>query len=244
MQIAVAEGEKPGIHPSLIALSAFLFQIHPPLRGDERLDIVGLLERFHAHVVVNHQVNMLKICTGKTVFGYLSNAAILGIAAKNPGEYRADLRLSFAAVALDDHHALSFIAGNQAVADVFLKSENVFRIQQCIEKAQPYLWRRRFRIVGNREAAADNLILEWIKGTVKQQRAVGQMNPVCSRREVFDKSRDFEQFNDVGDFLGDVGCCEVFKSLIDFNFERRIINHATIDGEEGSFREQQLVIGE
>ena len=46
--------------------------------------------------------------------------AILHVAAEQPGQHHTDLRLALAAVALDDHHALALIAGNQAVADELL----------------------------------------------------------------------------------------------------------------------------
>ena len=65
-------------------------------------------------------MNVLQIGAGVAIFGYFSDAAVLGIAAIESGEYRADLRLSFAAVALDNHHALTFVAGDQAVADILL----------------------------------------------------------------------------------------------------------------------------
>ena len=39
----------------------------------------------------------------------------------------ADLALAFAAAALDDHHLLPGIAGDQAVSDELLKRGNVLR---------------------------------------------------------------------------------------------------------------------
>ena len=120
LQVAVGKRQQPGEHPALIALPALLFQIHAPLRGDQRLDVVGLTQGFHAHVVVDQQMDVLEICLGKAVLGHLAHAAVLGIAAKQMGQNGADLRLALATAALDDHHALSLVAGNQAVADVFL----------------------------------------------------------------------------------------------------------------------------
>ena len=70
-------------------------------------------------------MDVLQIGAGKAVFGHLAHAAVLGIAAKQMGQDGADLRLALAAVALDDHHALSLVAGDQAVADVFLQGGNV-----------------------------------------------------------------------------------------------------------------------
>ena len=64
---------------------------------------------------------MLQIGTGKSVLRYFPNAAILHVGAEQSSQHSADLRLAFAAVALNDHHPLTFVAGNQAVADVFLQ---------------------------------------------------------------------------------------------------------------------------
>ena len=58
---------------------------------------------------------------------YLRWLAILHVAAEQPGQHHTDLRFSLAAVALDDHHALALIAGNQAVADELLNCGNVLR---------------------------------------------------------------------------------------------------------------------
>ena len=120
LEIAIAECQQPGEHPALIALPALLFQIHAPLRGDQRLDVVGLMQGFHAHVVVDQQMDVLQIGAGKAVLGHLAHAAVLGVAPKQMGQNGADLRFALAATALNDHHALSLVAGNQAVADVFL----------------------------------------------------------------------------------------------------------------------------
>ena len=125
MQIAIGKGKQPGDHIALIALLAFLFQIHASLRGDQGFDVVGLPEGFHAHVVVNQQVNVLQIGAGKAVLRHLAHAAILGVAAEKPGQNRADLGLAFAAASFDDHHALALVAGDQAIADVFLQGGDV-----------------------------------------------------------------------------------------------------------------------
>lgn len=57
---------------------------------------------------------------GKPIFGHFADAAVLRVAAKEMSKHCADLGFALAAVSLDDHHALPLVAGNQAVADVFL----------------------------------------------------------------------------------------------------------------------------
>ena len=159
LQVAVGKRQQPGEHPALIALLALLFQIHAPLRGDQRLDVVGLTQGFHAHVIVDQQMDVLQIGAGKAVLGHLAHAAVLGVATKEMGQNGADLRLALAAAALDDHHALPFVAGNQAVTDVFLQGGDVIFIQKTMQKAQPRFRAGRGRVVDHWEAAAYDFIL-------------------------------------------------------------------------------------
>ena len=65
-------------------------------------------------------MDVLQIGAGKAVFGHLAHAAVLGVETKEMGQNGADLRLALAATALNDHHALALVAGDQAVTDVFL----------------------------------------------------------------------------------------------------------------------------
>ena len=114
----------------MIALLALAFQIHFAFRGDNGLHVVGLAQRLQPHVVVDHQVNMLQVSAGKRVFRNLSDASVLRVGTEHPGQHMADLTLAFAAAALDDHHFLPGIAGNQAVSDELLKRGNVLRPEQ------------------------------------------------------------------------------------------------------------------
>ena len=129
-QIAIGERQDAGIHKALIALLALTLQIHFPLRCDNRFDVVRLLQRFQPHVVVDHQVDVLQIGTGERIFRNLSDAPILRVGAEHPGQHMADLALAFAAAALDDHHLLARIAGDQAVSDELLERGNVLRPEQ------------------------------------------------------------------------------------------------------------------
>lgn len=114
----------------MIALLALPIQIHFALCRDDRFDVIRLFQRFQPHVVVDHQVNMLQVSAGKRVFRNLSDASVLRVGTEHPGQHMADLTLAFAAAALDDHHFLPGIAGNQAVSDELLKRGNVLRPEQ------------------------------------------------------------------------------------------------------------------
>ena len=68
---------------------------------------------------------MLQIGTGKAVFRNLADAAVLHVCATDSRTHRTDLGFTLATVALNHHHALSFVGGNQAVADKLLQSGNL-----------------------------------------------------------------------------------------------------------------------
>ena len=80
---------------------------------------------------------MFQIRTGEAVFGNLTDAAVFHIRAEDARQHRTDLGFTLAAVALNHHHALSFVGGNQAIADKLLQGGNVLRVQQVIQKPQP-----------------------------------------------------------------------------------------------------------
>ena len=63
---------------------------------------------------------MFQISPGKSVFGYLADTAIFGIAAKQPGQNSTDLAFTLSAVAFDHHHLLRCCAGDQAVTNELL----------------------------------------------------------------------------------------------------------------------------
>ena len=130
LQIAVAERQQAGVHPALIALLALALQVHLPLCGHDGLNIVGLAQGFHPHIIVHAEQGVFEVSTGEAVLRNFADAAILHVAAKQSGQHHTDLRLALAAAALDDHHALPLVAGDQAVADELLHRGNVLRVEQ------------------------------------------------------------------------------------------------------------------
>ena len=93
---------------------------------------------------------MLQICTGESVLRYFPNAAILHVSTEQTAQNSADLGLALAAVSLNDHHALPLVAGDQAVADKLLQSNNVLRVQQPIQEGNPQCRLRRIRLISDR----------------------------------------------------------------------------------------------
>ena len=236
MQIAVGERQQTRIHPALIALFALLFQIHLVLRGNDGLDIVGLFQRFHAHIVVNHQVNVFQIGAGKPILGHLSDASVLRIASKQMRKHCSNLAFSFSAAALDEHHPLSLVAGNQAVSDVLLQAGNILGMQQLVEETQPDGRRRSVRGISNGKAASHNLVLFMCKPTIQKECSVCKMNSIRLWGKLVHVRRDFKQFDDAADFLGDAGGSVVFQHRVNIGFERRVVHHTAFRRKEGIFR--------
>ena len=80
-------------------------------------------------IVIHKKMNVFQIGAGKPVVGNFGDAAVFHIAAKQTRQHRTDLRFSLAALALEDHHALPFGAGNEAIADILLKGWDVLRVE-------------------------------------------------------------------------------------------------------------------
>ena len=200
------------------------FKVHLALRGHKGFDIVGLFQGFHPHIIVDHQMNMLQISPGKTVFRYLSYAAILGVAVTEHLQKNSTyLAFSLTAVSLDNHHALSLITGNQTVSNEFLKCQDIFRIQQFIQKMQPTRRWSCVRVKADRKTTPHDLVFLRIEAPVQQQHSISQMNPVILRRQAAGIRRDFHQFHQVGNLFGYIGMHERMDGSEDHLFQNRMI---------------------
>ena len=102
---------------------------------------------------------------------------LFGLRSTYPSE-SINLAFSFSAAALDKHHPLSLVAGNQAVSDVLLQAGNILGIQQLVEKTQPDGRRRGVRGIPNGKAASHNLVLFVRKPTIQKERSVCKVNPI------------------------------------------------------------------
>ena len=181
-------------------------------------------------------MDMLQVSPGKTVFRYLTDAAVLGVAVTEQfQENSADLALSFSAVSLDDHHPLSLVTGNQAVANEFLKRQDILRIQKIIQKMQPAFRLGCIGVITDWETAPDDFRLLLIEGPVQHQGSVGQMNPVRLRRQRFGKRHDLQQIYQIGDLLGHIGMHKRLGNGIDCLFQNGVIIQNTFLGEKGVF---------
>mgnify|MGYP004643086753 CR=1 FL=1 len=119
-QRTVAKAEEPGVNVPLVALDALAFQVQLGFGGHDGLDIVGLGQGVHVHVIVDHQQSAFQIGTSKAVILHLLDTTVAGGISHEPLEHQPDAGLAFAALADNEHHLLPLGAGDQAVAQIFL----------------------------------------------------------------------------------------------------------------------------
>ena len=116
-------------------------------------------------------------------------------------------------------------------------------MQQRIEERQPAFRVGCIRGIPDRKPAADDLIHLCGEAAVQHQGAVGHMNAVCLWWQIVHMGGDLQQFDDAGDFLGDVGGGEGLQQAEDFRLQGSFVDHTPVDGEEGVLREGDLVRG-
>ena len=242
MQITVAERQQPGKHPALITLFPFAFQIHLALRRHNGFDIVGLAQGFHSHIIIHAQQDVFQIGTGKAVFGNLTDAPILHIRAKDARQHRTDLGFTLAAVALNDHHALTFVGGNQTVTGELLQGGDVLRIEQSVQKVQPDHRRSSIGIVGNRQTASHDSQSALGKCAIQKERTVGNMNAILLRREVGHMGSQFQHFQNVGDLPGNIVHGTEFQLVVNLPTQREIVCYPTIGRKKSSVCEDDSAL--
>jgi len=184
---------------------------------------------------------VLQIGTGEAVLRDLADAAILHVAAEQLGQYHADLRLALSAAALNDHHALPLVAGDQAVPDELLHCGDVLRVEQVGQKPQPVDGLGGFRVILDRQAVAHDLRLALLKGTVQIQGAVCQCDTVSDRREVLHLCRQLQHIHHIGDPLGEVRPNVFTHHLEDLTPQGHGVHHSSVRGEKCAVRVKQLV---
>jgi len=149
-QRTVAEAEEPGVDVPLVALDTLALQVQLGLGGHDGLDIIRLGQGVHIHIIIDHQQAAFQIGAGKTVVLHFLDAAVAGGISHEPFQYQPDAGLALAALADNEHHLLSFGAGNEAVAQIFLQGGDVGIVQQLVQKGQPTFRVGGFRVILHR----------------------------------------------------------------------------------------------
>ena len=186
---------------------------------------------------------MFQISAGKPVFGDLADAAVFHVGAEDSIQHHTDLTFPLAAFALDDHHALTLCAGDQAIAEIFLQGRDVLFIKQVMQKPQPVLRLRCVWVIWDRQAVANDLLLALGKSAVREQGAVGEMDPVLLGCEVNAGVVEFQKLHNVVDGMRDVLDCVVLQLIVDGPAQRKFIRHAPLRCEESVAIVGELVAG-
>ena len=124
-----------GALTSLVALDTLALQVQLGLGGHDGLDIIGLGQGVHIHIIVDHQQAAFQIGTGKAVVLDFLDAAVAGGISHEPLEHQPDAGLALAALADNEHHLLPFGAGDQAVAQILLQGGDVGIVQQLVQES-------------------------------------------------------------------------------------------------------------
>jgi len=151
------------------------------------------------------------------------------------------LRLTLTAAALDDHHALPLVAGDQAVADELLHRGNVLRVEQVGQEPQPVDGLGGFRVIFDREPVADDLRLAFLKGAVQIQGAVCQRNAVGDGREVLHLCRQLQYVHDIADPFGDICADMVSQHIENFTAQVHGVCDPAVRGEKCAIHIEELV---
>src|SRR5699024_8387010 len=146
--------------------------------SDNGLDVVGLAQGLHSHIVIHTEQDVFKVGPGKTVLGDFADAAVLHIGAEQLGEHHTDLRFAFAASTFDNHHPLSLIAGDEAVTYKLLDGWDIFRIEEVGQEPQPVSGLGSFGVVSDRQPVADHFRFAFLKAAVQVQGTIGQVDTV------------------------------------------------------------------
>ena len=227
-QRTVAEAEEPGVNVPLVALDALALQVQLGFGGHNGLDIIRLGQGVHVHVVIDHQQAALQIGTGKAVVLHLLDAAIAGGISHEPLQHQPNARLALAALANNEHHLLTFGAGDQAAAQIFLQGGDVGIVQQLVQKSQPAVRDGSFWVVLHRQAVlAEQAAL--LKGAVRQMvHAVLEVDAVLFDGERVGKSQQLDGLQNVGDLFGQAGGDIFLDVLQDALLDLALVLHRAV----------------
>ena len=215
-QRTVSEAEEPDIELALVTLDALALHVHFALGRDDGLDIVGLGQGAHIHIVVHQQELVFQVCAAESVALHLLDAGGIHAVPQQRAHDKANAAFALAALALEDHHALPFGAGNEAIADILLKGWDVLRVEQIGKKPQPDNRLSRLRIVVDRKPAAHDLRPSRKKTAVSAERPVLHMNLIRIWREALCMSRQLHDRHDIGNGARNVLCGAALQLGVDF----------------------------
>ena len=151
------------------------------------------------------------------------------------------MRLALATVALDDHHALPLVAGDQAVPDELLHGGDILRVEQIGQETQPMDRLSRFRVILDRQAVADDLRLALLEPSVQIERPIGKEDAVGDRREIVHLCRQLQYIHNVADLLGDIRANVFPKHLENLTAQGQRVRDPAFRGEKCAIYIEDLV---
>ena len=104
--------------------------VHLALGGHDGLDIVGLGQGAHIHIVVHHQELVFQVCTAEPVALHLLDTGGIHAVTQQGAHDQSNAAFVLAALADEYEHLLPLGSRQQAVAEKFLQGWNVLRLQQ------------------------------------------------------------------------------------------------------------------
>ena len=126
----VAKAEKSNIKLALVALHALALHVHLALGGHDGLDIIGLGQSAHVHIVIHHQELVFQVCTAEPVALHLLDAGGIHAVPQQRAHDKTNAAFALAALADEHEHFLPLGGRQQAVTEKFLQGWNVLRLQQ------------------------------------------------------------------------------------------------------------------
>ena len=100
----------------MVALNALALHIHLALGGHDGLDIVGLGQSAHIHIVIYHQELVFQIRTAEPVALHLLDTGGIHAVAQQRAHDKTDATFALAALADQHEHFLSLGGWQQTVA--------------------------------------------------------------------------------------------------------------------------------
>ena len=105
-QHTVSEAEEAHIQLALVTLDALALHVYLALGGHDGLDIIGLGQGAHIHIVVHHQELVFQVCTAEPIALHLLDAGGIHAVPQRGAHDKTDAAFALAALANEHEHLL------------------------------------------------------------------------------------------------------------------------------------------
>ncbi len=129
-QRTVSEAEEAHIQLALVALDALALHVYLALGGHDGLDIVGLGQGAHIHIVIHHQELVFQVCATEPVALHLLDAGGIHAVTQQGAHDQSNAAFVLAALADEYEHLLPLGSRQWTVAEKLLQGGNIIFLQQ------------------------------------------------------------------------------------------------------------------